>query len=93
MYTDVHYTANQFRLAITLVKGVETPACIKTGRDIDMAKRNLPENYVETTYVEGYLHTLAITGAGLKYGYSLNHLPETTGKAREIKSSYELANK
>ena len=38
-------------------------------------------------YVDGYLQDKSVNA--LNYGYNKNHLPETTKKPREIKSSLD----
>jgi hypothetical protein len=54
-----------------------------------MAERKLPEGFVEKTYVEGFLNDGKVRE--LDYGYTPNHLPETSGKKRVIKASFDLA--
>ena len=63
----------------------------RTGGGSTMAKRKLPDSFKESLYIEGYLHKRVADGDIPEYGYRENHLPDTSEKKREIKSSFALA--
>jgi len=56
-----------------------------------MTDRKLRDDYVEQPYVEGYLHSRISSGDFPEYGYESNHLPETTGVERDIKTIFDIA--
>ena len=55
------------------------------------SNRKLPNDLELTRYVSGYLSDTALSGASNKYGYSKNHIPQTSGKGRMVVSSFDLA--
>jgi hypothetical protein len=56
-----------------------------------MVTRSLPSNYEKPKYVEGFLHNQFKEMNAIDYGYSQNHMPETSKKNVTIASSYDLA--
>ncbi|HWY62735.1 MAG TPA: hypothetical protein VNW15_12615 [Rhizomicrobium sp.] len=51
-----------------------------------MSGRDLPAEFHQTKYIDGFLHDRALKEGELKYGYCTNHLPETSGRSREMAS-------
>jgi len=55
-----------------------------------MSNRKLPEGFIEKLYIDGFLND-NMERREVDYGYVSNHLLATSGRKRNISSSFETA--